>query len=58
MHHISLGRPLKGTPVIMLINDLDIRIVDKTTGELLRVLTLDPTRRYQPRFKKTTDPNP
>ena len=32
----------------MLIHDLDIRIVNTTTGELLRHLTLDPTRDYQP----------
>jgi hypothetical protein len=32
----------------MLINDLDIRIINATTGELLRHLTLDPTRDYQP----------
>ena len=32
----------------MLIHNLDIRIINKTTGELLRHLTLDPTRNYQP----------
>ncbi len=32
----------------MLINDLDIRVIADTTGELLRHLTLDPTRDYQP----------
>lgn len=51
MHHISLGRPLKGTPVILIIDDLNIRVVDKTTGEQIRTLKLDPTRGYQPRFK-------
>ena len=52
MHHISLGRPLKGTPVVLIIDDLDIRVVNKTTGELIRQLQLDPTIGYQPRFKK------
>jgi hypothetical protein len=28
--------------------DLDIRIIDAATGELLRQLTLDPSRNYQP----------
>ena len=37
-----------GTPVVLLIDDLDIRVTNKTTGELLRHLTLDPTRGYQP----------
>jgi len=35
----------------MLINDLDIRVIDTTTGDVLRQLTLDPTRGYQPRHK-------
>jgi transposase InsO family protein len=51
MHHISLGRPLKGTPVVLIIDDLDIRVINKTTGELIRHLTLNPDTGYQPRFK-------
>ncbi len=34
--------------MIIHIQDLDIRIVDAATGELLRELVLDPTKRYQP----------
>lgn len=48
LHHIGIGRPHAGTDVLMLINDLDIRVVATATGELLRHLTLDPTRDYQP----------
>lgn len=51
MHHISLGRPLKGTPVVLIIDDLHIRVVNKTTGELIRHLKLNPNIGYQPRFK-------
>lgn len=51
MHHLSIGRAHAGTPVLMLIDDLDIRVIDTTTGELLRHLTLDPNRGYQPRRK-------
>jgi hypothetical protein len=43
----------------MLINDLDIRIVNPNTRELLRHLTLDPTHNYQPQdqaHKKTPKP--
>ncbi len=58
MHHISLGRPLKGTPVILIIDDLDIRVVNKTTGELIRHLKLDPNIGYQPRFKNAETPEP
>jgi hypothetical protein len=34
--------------VLVLIQDLHIRIINAATGELLRQLTLDPTRDYQP----------
>ena len=47
-HHISFGREHARTHVIVLVADLDIRIVNAATGELLRHLTLDPTRNYQP----------
>ncbi len=48
LHHIGIGRRHAHTPVLMIINNLDIRIVATQTGELLRHLTLDPTRDYQP----------
>jgi len=48
MHHIGIGRAHTGTKVMMLIDDLDIRVIATQTGELLRHLTLDPTRGYQP----------
>ena len=52
MHHIGLGRAHKGAPVLLLIADLDIRVVNRNTGELLTELTLDPTRGYQPQTRK------
>jgi transposase InsO family protein len=48
LYHIGVGRPHAGTHIIMLVHDLDIRIVNAATGELLRELTLDPARNYQP----------
>jgi hypothetical protein len=36
------------TRVIMLIQDLHIRVINAATGELIRELTLDPDRDYQP----------
>ena len=48
LHHIGLGRAHKGKPVKLLIADRDIRILDPETGELIRRLTLDPSRDYQP----------
>jgi Integrase core domain len=35
------------TPFLLLVQDLDVRIVNAATGELLRELTIDPTRDYQ-----------
>lgn len=49
LHHIGVGRTHAGTRVLMLIQDLDVRILDAATGELIRELTIDPTRDYQPR---------
>ena len=46
LHHIAIGRTHTGTRVTMLIADLDVRIIHAATGEILRRLTLDPTRRY------------
>ena len=48
LHHIGIGRTHARTHVLLLIHDLDIRVVDAATGELLRELTLDPTKDYQP----------
>jgi hypothetical protein len=48
LHHIGLGNEHARTRVVMLIADLHIPVVDATTGELLRHLTLDPNRDYQP----------
>jgi transposase InsO family protein len=48
MHHIGIGRAHKHERVRVLIHNLDIRIINPATGELLRELTLDPTRDYQP----------
>jgi transposase InsO family protein len=52
LHHIGLSKHLRGSRVIVLINDLDIRVLDQRTGTLIRKLTLDPTRDYQPRGVK------
>jgi hypothetical protein len=49
LHHISIGRAHARTHISMLVQDLNIRIINAATGELLRQLTLDPIRDYQPR---------
>jgi transposase InsO family protein len=48
LHHIGVGRTHAGTYVRLLVQDLDITIINATTGEILRELVLDPNRDYQP----------
>ena len=50
LHHIGMGRALKGIRVILLVAGRDIHVVNED-GELLRELTLDPSRDYQARGK-------
>jgi transposase InsO family protein len=47
LHHIGVGHAHKGKRVLMLVDGLNVRVVSQD-GELLRQLTLDPTRDYQP----------
>ena len=44
--HIGVGRAHTGTRVLLLVADLDVRIVSED-GQLLRQLTIDPSRDYQ-----------
>ena len=46
LHHIGVGRRLAGARVLVLAQDLQVRIVTDE-GELLRELALDPSRDYQ-----------
>ena len=48
LHHIGVGRTHTGTHVLLLVQDLHVRVIHAATGELLRELVLDPTRDYQP----------
>jgi Integrase core domain len=48
LYHVGIGRRHARTRVLALITDLDIRIINRDTGELLRQLTLNPARDYQP----------
>lgn len=47
LHHIGIGAAHRGKPVTLLVADLDIRVIDQQ-GELIRALTLNPTKDYQP----------
>jgi transposase InsO family protein len=52
LHHLGIGRTHARTPVLILIQDLNIHIINATTGELLRELILDPTKDYQPQNQR------
>ncbi len=64
MHHIGISRTHTGTHVLVLVNDLDVTIINAATGELLRELTVDTSRDYQPTGrpkgpqKRRKPPNP
>lgn len=56
LHHIGTGRTHARTRVLILVHDLNIQIINAATGDLIRQLTLDPTRDYQPRAIPTGRP--
>lgn len=65
LRHIGIGRTHAGTDILLLVQDLDVRILNAATGEILRDLTIDPARDYQgtgrppgPPPKKAMSPNP
>jgi len=47
LYHVGLGRVHKGQRVLLLVADRDVRVLT-AEGELLRQLTLEPSRDYQP----------
>jgi hypothetical protein len=48
LYHIGTGRAHARTCVLLLIQDLHIRVINAATGELLRELTLDPPATTSP----------
>ena len=64
LYKIGIGREHARTRILMLIAELDIRVINAATGEIIRTLTLDTTRTYQPTGKpvgaprKPKHPNP
>jgi transposase InsO family protein len=63
LYHTGIGRPHAGTRVLLLVQDLHIRVINAGTGELLRELVLNPDKRYQatgktPGWPKKNTANP
>ncbi|MDQ3752740.1 MAG: transposase, partial [Actinomycetota bacterium] len=50
LHHIGMGRGLKGAHIILLVAGRNIRIIT-ADGQLLRDFELDPSRDYQPQSR-------
>jgi len=48
LRHIGIGRTHARTHVILLVHDLEVRVINAITGELLRELTIDLDKDYQP----------
>lgn len=48
LHHTGTGRTHAATRTLLPIQDLHARISNAATGELIRELTIDPARNYQP----------
>jgi transposase InsO family protein len=48
LRHIGVGRTYARTDVILLVQDLHVTVINAATGEILRDLTIDPRRDYQP----------
>ncbi len=45
--HIGIGARHKGLAVVMLVAGRDVRVVSAADGEILRHLTVDPSRDHQ-----------
>ncbi len=50
LDHISVGRAHKGKRVLVLVADLDVRVIDEE-GVLIRHFELDPSVNYQERSR-------
>jgi len=58
LHHIGIGRTHARTHVLLLVHDRHVRVIATTTGEVLRELTINPNKDYQPQDQKRSRPNP
>jgi transposase InsO family protein len=52
LHHVGVGRAHRGQHVLILVADLDVRVIDED-GVMLRHLELDPSVDYQRRDRDT-----
>ncbi|MDQ1616664.1 MAG: hypothetical protein QOI25_3560 [Mycobacterium sp.] len=50
LHHLGIGRRHRGKPVLILVQDLNVRVITHT-GETLATFVINPNRDYQPQPK-------
>ncbi|WP_343883982.1 IS481 family transposase, partial [Glutamicibacter uratoxydans] len=47
LRHLGMGRTYSGIRVEMYVNDREVTVVNKKTGEILRYFKIDPSKNYQ-----------
>jgi hypothetical protein len=58
LRHIGIGRTHARTHVLLLVQDLHVRVIHATTSELLRDLTINPRRDHQATGAPKDPPDP
>jgi transposase InsO family protein len=56
LHHICLGVEHSRTLIRMLIHDLDVTVINRDTGEIIRELTINPDKDNQPLGRRPGPP--
>jgi hypothetical protein len=52
LHHLGIGARHTGTPVLVLVNDTTVDVIDPSTGELLSTHDINPNRDYWPNNRR------
>ncbi len=56
LHHICLGAENARTLIRMLVHDLDVTVINRDTGEIIRELTINPDKDNQPLGRRPGPP--
>ena len=52
MHHLGIGAPRAGTPVLAIADDTSVTVIELATGEILATNTIDFTLTYGQNTKR------
>ena len=47
LRHLGMGRTYSGIPVRMIVEDRDVTVINRKTGEIIRYFKIDPSKNYQ-----------